>query len=194
MVIKIFHPDELEEMMVDQSDEKYVICFIGDGAMPFISKLENLFFAPGTPAAKELGVGVLFNEYQIWETWLILPRTKKNLKRIVYVTRKLGIEYQVGKLVNDLYPELKRELDKKAGKSPELKPVSERKREPIPSSVQKEVYIRDGGKCTNCDSTEKLHFDHIIPVSKGGSNVTDNIQILCQKCNLRKGSKIGGEK
>ena len=61
----------------------------------------------------------------------------------------------------------------------------------IPGDVQREVYERDKGQCTNCGSTENLHFDHIIPFSKGGSSKTaSNIQLLCAKHNLKKGAKF----
>jgi hypothetical protein len=61
----------------------------------------------------------------------------------------------------------------------------------IPSSVKQEVYIRDGGKCVLCGSTENLHFDHELPFSKGGTSLSaDNIRILCQTCNLKKSDKI----
>lgn len=61
----------------------------------------------------------------------------------------------------------------------------------IPSDVKLEVWKRDKGQCVLCGSKENLHFDHIIPFSKGGSSITaKNIQILCAKCNLSKHDKI----
>lgn len=61
----------------------------------------------------------------------------------------------------------------------------------IPSSVKQEVWLRDKGQCVICGSKENLHFDHIIPYSKGGSSlVADNIQILCAKHNLQKSARI----
>jgi hypothetical protein len=49
------------------------------------------------------------------------------------------------------------------------------KREPIPDDVKLLVWSRDGGACTRCGSKERLHFDHIIPVAKGGSSDATNI-------------------
>lgn len=65
------------------------------------------------------------------------------------------------------------------------------KRPPIPKDVVDTVWNRDGGKCVYCDSTENLHLDHIIPFSKGGDTSVENLQLLCQKCNLTKSNKIG---
>ncbi len=61
----------------------------------------------------------------------------------------------------------------------------------IPTEVKKEVWKRDNGRCVICSSNVNLHFDHIIPFSKGGSSITaKNIQLLCAKCNLSKHDKI----
>ena len=65
------------------------------------------------------------------------------------------------------------------------------KRPPIPKEVVDVVWRRDGGKCVYCGSTENLQLDHIIPFSKGGATTVENLQLLCQKCNLQKSNKIG---
>lgn len=64
------------------------------------------------------------------------------------------------------------------------------KRDRIPESVRIEVWRRDEGKCARCGSREKLEMDHIVPVSKGGSNTSRNIELLCQTHNRRKGNKL----
>lgn len=65
------------------------------------------------------------------------------------------------------------------------------KRPPIPRDVVDAVYRRDGARCVYCGSTENLQLDHIIPFSKGGATSLENLQLLCQKCNLEKSNKIG---
>jgi len=61
----------------------------------------------------------------------------------------------------------------------------------IPSWVKLEVWKRDKGRCINCNATSDLHFDHIIPYSKGGSSKSPtNIQILCGRHNLAKRDRI----
>ncbi len=70
-------------------------------------------------------------------------------------------------------------------------PAHAKVRRVIPTSVKLEVWKRDAGKCTKCGATEDLHFDHIIPWSKGGSsNTADNVQLLCGKHNLEKHDRI----
>ncbi len=61
----------------------------------------------------------------------------------------------------------------------------------IPSRVKVAVWKRDRGRCVICGATDDLHFDHIIPLSKGGSSyVAENIQLLCARHNLQKGDGI----
>jgi hypothetical protein len=70
-------------------------------------------------------------------------------------------------------------------------PEPVRKRGYIPKKVVDAVYSRDGGVCVYCGSVEKLQLDHIIPHSKGGADTLENLQLLCQKCNLEKSNAIG---
>ena len=61
----------------------------------------------------------------------------------------------------------------------------------IPASVKLQVWKRDKGRCVICGSNDNLHFDHIIPYSKGGSSlVAENIQLLCARHNIEKRDKI----
>jgi len=67
----------------------------------------------------------------------------------------------------------------------------EERRRVIPTAVKLEVWKRDGGKCVMCGATDELHFDHIIPFSKGGTSLkADNVQLLCARHNLEKKDKI----
>ena len=50
-----------------------------------------------------------------------------------------------------------------------------------------------GNRCAVCGSDEKLHADHRIPLSRGGSNHPANFIPLCQSCNLSKGTKTEAE-
>jgi hypothetical protein len=67
-------------------------------------------------------------------------------------------------------------------------PVGERHKRVIPQAVKIAVSARDGGRCRKCGSTQQLHFDHVIPVSRGGANTVANIQLLCGPCNRAKGA------
>jgi hypothetical protein len=74
--------------------------------------------------------------------------------------------------------------------APEVAAVETPRRESIPESVRHEVWRRDQGRCVDCGSRERLEFDHIIPVSQGGSNTARNIELRCETCNRRKGAAI----
>lgn len=56
----------------------------------------------------------------------------------------------------------------------------------ISGRVKEFVFRRDQGKCVYCGLSENLEFDHVIPITKGGSNTERNIQLVCLKCNRLK--------
>ena len=79
------------------------------------------------------------------------------------------------------------------GNHPVVAPTAEEDDRLVPSWVKLEVWKRDKGRCAypSCGATSGLHFDHIIPYSKGGSSKDPaNIQILCGRHNLAKHDKI----
>ena len=66
-------------------------------------------------------------------------------------------------------------------------------RSKMSDSLRYGVLKRDNNRCRICGASAqegaKLHVDHIIPVSKGGKTSMDNLQTLCDRCNLGKSNK-----
>ena len=64
------------------------------------------------------------------------------------------------------------------------------------SKLREKIKQRDNYTCQKCGlsiNDEKnllLEIDHIIPISKGGMSIEENLQTLCWKCNRTKGAKI----
>jgi hypothetical protein len=71
----------------------------------------------------------------------------------------------------------------------ELAPAERRRL--IPTAVKVEVWNRDRGRCVICGASDELHFDHVLPFSKGGTSLkAENVQLLCARHNLSKGARI----
>jgi 5-methylcytosine-specific restriction endonuclease McrA len=57
----------------------------------------------------------------------------------------------------------------------------------IPAHVRRAVYERDAGRCAwvgqdghRCGSTQRLEFDHVVPLARGGSSTAGNLRLLCR--------------
>jgi len=59
-----------------------------------------------------------------------------------------------------------------------------------PAFTRFNVFLRDKFECQYCGSPSELTFDHVIPRSKGGQTVWENVCAACSPCNLRKGNKL----
>lgn len=60
-------------------------------------------------------------------------------------------------------------------------------------SLRHMVFQRDNYRCVECGASNKetiLNLDHILPVSKGGETIIQNLQTLCRECNLGKSDAI----
>jgi len=55
---------------------------------------------------------------------------------------------------------------------------------------RQKVYDRDGNECVKCGSTDNLTLDHIIPLSKRGTNGYKKLQTMCYSCNTKKSDTI----
>jgi 5-methylcytosine-specific restriction endonuclease McrA len=64
------------------------------------------------------------------------------------------------------------------------------------------LHSRSNGKCVQCKRKtvmsktyrpDQATVDHIVPMSKGGLHIQDNLQLMCQACNSAKSNKIIGD-
>ena len=64
----------------------------------------------------------------------------------------------------------------------------------INEKTRLKILKKDNYRCVKCGRSPathlnlSLHIDHIKPFSKGGDNSEENLQTLCDKCNLGKGN------
>ena len=65
----------------------------------------------------------------------------------------------------------------------------------IPKATILRVVRRDNGICQVCGRAlkdEEIEFDHIIPLSRGGSSEESNLRVTCKQCNRKKSDRIDG--
>jgi 5-methylcytosine-specific restriction endonuclease McrA len=68
----------------------------------------------------------------------------------------------------------------------------------VPRSVKRKIsrralFARDGHRCVYCGSAGRLTLDHVVPRSRGGDSVWENVVTSCAPCNLRKGNSLPEE-
>lgn len=65
----------------------------------------------------------------------------------------------------------------------------------LTKSARAKVYAKCDYKCQCCgvdlrDCSEQISIDHKIPKAHGGSNMQENLWVLCRPCNFKKGNRI----
>ena len=74
-----------------------------------------------------------------------------------------------------------------------LSPSKVVERVPLSRRTRFDVLHAAGNKCQVCGASASdgatLHIDHIVPVSKGGTNATANLRALCDKCNMGRSAR-----
>lgn len=96
--------------------------------------------------------------------------------------------------VNDILLHEQNIAKRQAWQSTREYQMNEERRRMTPT-LRYQILNRDHYRCVVCGRSAKedhvkLHVDHIIPVSKGGKTVPENLQTLCEDCNLGKSDKI----
>jgi len=59
--------------------------------------------------------------------------------------------------------------------------------------TRQNIFKRDHGVCQYCGSRERLTIDHVVPKSRGGKSIWDNLVTACQRCNSLKGDQTPEE-
>ncbi len=68
----------------------------------------------------------------------------------------------------------------------------------VPRSVRRKIsrrvlFARDEWRCQYCGTVGKLTLDHVVPRSRGGDSVWENVVASCAPCNMRKGDRLPEE-
>lgn len=121
----------------------------------------------------------------------LLDKVAKEAFHILFTNRKVlhnfasKAAYQILENAADMYPE-------------KFTQKGYLKRSHIPQWAKNAVFHRDKGICVICKTDitrlvnlqNGIHYDHIMPLAKGGMNDVTNLQILCEKCNGTKSAKM----
>jgi len=203
----LVHPKDLEKYIVDSEDKRIFITIeFTPEAYVMIKDIEETFFYPIDNHRDEFNIIVIqpFGSWDcnasglkskedgtistaVFRMTQLMPRppkvivdilkSKENINRIKYIIEKHKLQDSIK--IPECY---KKDFSKKEQKI----------RGPISKSLRHEVFKRDNYKCVECGATKEtaiLHVDHIIPKSEGGTDELDNLQTLCEKCNIAKSNR-----
>ena len=59
--------------------------------------------------------------------------------------------------------------------------------------TRKNIFLRDNHTCQYCGKTGNLTLDHIVPKSRGGEDIWENVVTCCTRCNNKKGDRMPDE-
>jgi len=206
--MQILSNEQFEKLFIDYFEKYYLpLCFpnFNERAYDYIHKIEKTFYYP---------IDEHKNEFLIWmnndigwmefdviskkdETksnaiWFMTQLMNNNEPRAIFLLIKKNNQLKDRlKYMNDLFKPFTLPITSGPNKN-FIKENNQRIKDPIESRLRHEVFKRDGFKCVECGKTNKettLHVDHITPISQKGTDELDNLQTLCQACNLVKSNK-----
>jgi len=132
---------------------------------------------------KEFGVGITPICYELLKDEKVIGYEKIN-----FILPDKDVDYPLKEWSKEISEKWRVKLSRKLNP----KKNNSKKRDPIETRLRHEVFKRDNYKCIECGKSNKdttLHADHILPVSQGGTDELENLQTLCQACNLAKSNR-----
>lgn len=202
-------------MPTDQWHKGYALCFTLDMAAAFLVYRRGRIHqsvrkgSKKWKAARLILAFIVLNAVAGWGTsaWqihrvLVSPTLLFALAfAIIQPVMNFGLSYaqavQDGKYDEPQTEE--RETKSDAQKQGEFKSKQLMVQRNLPTEVERTVLDRDGWHCFYCGAdlhewpANQVHIDHFVPVSKGGSDVPNNLVVSCSTCNLRKRDKLPTE-
>lgn len=120
--------------------------------------------------------GTIISMRGIFNGWIVLKSSNDSLMKI---------------FLSDIFPDSIFPLD--FAKKENKKENTTEKRDPISPKLRFEVFKRDKYVCQYCGACGpdvELEIDHVIPVSRGGTDDIKNLKTACFKCNSGKGDRV----
>ncbi len=153
-------------------------------ANPSGTLTQNGLFTHAIDQAKKSGDFPLVKVYEKLKMGIWTYRGLFEMKDYEFIDRYGRKVYEFVLTITD------QELDD-AQKHKEVKHIDLEQTRQIPGKVKLAVFKRDKGICIQCGAKDNLHFDHLLPYSKGGTSLKEeNIQLLCARHNLQKSARL----
>lgn len=154
-------------------------------ANPSGTPTQNGLFKHAVDKAKSSGFYPLIRIYEKLQPGIWTYRGLFELKDYNFIDRGGRKVFEFTLTITD------QELDETGHDRDNVHAIDIEQTRQIPGKVKLAVFKRDNGECVKCHSKNNLHFDHILPYSKGGTSLkVQNIQLLCARHNLEKSASL----
>ena len=189
------------------ADIKFIATKLNDKSLTFANYSRNggkhsytsirRRFGTWTNACKHAKLKARHYNVTFHDLFLNLEKMQKRLKRF---PKRFELNYAISKYSTDIYSSRFRQWAcvenaynewLSSGRKCEEPRLAKEDNRKLSLSLRYQVLKRDESKCQLCGNGLPhtiLHIDHIIPFCKGGRTEIENLQTLCQECNLGKGA------
>ena len=193
---EIIEPDE--NIWKDKYAKALQNSKVFDTYMQKFKDLQILYWGASYKAIKKKTIFLTEKQYKKWEeryceSFLLNPVRSLTIQFILFYTSPAGrAHYEKEFIFKDNY--INDLLFSKIQERQEWKESKQYQRSLMTYSKRYDIMKRDHFQCQLCGRTQadgvKLEVDHIIPVSKGGKTVDENLRTLCNECNRGKSNKL----